>query len=840
MGLLIWLPLHGNLNNYGSLPITFSLNTSGGGVAAASTGGKTDASCYQRTTINTVSHITSSSTVNLDKDFTMACWCYPTTAGNVTSANGVLTNHNHSYNSDKGSGSGITLKYDGATTCYMSCNTSTPSGRTFHTYYGTTNIYGAWHHLCLTYKKASKTYRLYVDGICEKEFTCDNTAQPNKVNIFDWSTGHSTSGSYRPLCRVNDVRVYDHCLSKKEVKLLSQGLVAHYKLDCGGANNLLVNTINPTDYTNIAAKPATNSIVYDSELELNVFQASTTATGETYIYSSRTPVIAKSSQYTFSCDVWVNDKVKSIETFWLPDTDASPQTGSGWVSGHQQSKSHSIPLRNGWFHITYTFTTKSDERTGYIRIDNNGSSTEGSAAIMKVTNLKLEKGSKDSGYSRSVNEIHFSSADDCSGYNYHGVTSGTFNLDTDTPRYNTSSIFSGSNYITATHSMDGTNATISAWVKVSSYPTANSIVLADKATNIALSFYGNNSILSCGDGNNTTRTVTNLKAKWDVSKWNHMVVTKKGSTYTFYLNGIEWTAQGGAYGSNNYWTHTPANELLISGRHNSSTHEHKFTGNISDVRIYCTALSAEDIKTLYDTAGSVTKEGGLVAYEFQEGIKSEAKMHKKGVFTANSFSERGPLKDMKTTTLSDGSSWARVFYHNNKAGTVLFSSIDEVLKSNTPEKYSCLYLLNSLKGSDGKYEFMLTYPAQAPGKFNRWKQTNNPCEEYVATTSDGAGTAAGYQAISIEWSDRYWGGLTRQSSSATAFSNTYLSGSVGHSNWFYAIGVKTAWNSGMPGYHGSTGMTEAELWVRIDTLSLNTKLNILNKQNVSGTIFQEI
>lgn len=839
MGLLIWLPLHGNLNNYGSLPITFSLVTTGGGVAAASSGGKTNANCYQRTTVNTASHITSSSTVNLNGDFTMACWCYPTTPGAQTSANGIITNHDHSYNNNKGSGAGITLRYDdsNATKCYISCNTATSSGRTFRDYYGTTNIYGAWHHLCLTFKKASKTYRLYVDGVCEKEFTCDNVAQPNKFNIFDWSTGHSTSGSYRPLCKINDVRVYDHCLSKKEVKLLSQGLVAHYKLDCGGANNLLVNTINPTDYTNIAAKPATNSIVYDNELGLNVFQASTTATGETYIYSSRTPVIAKSSQYTFSCDVWVNDKVKSIETFWLPDTDASPQTGSGWVSGHQQSKSHSIPLRNGWFHITYTFTTKSDERTGYIRIDNNGSSTEGSAAIMKVTNLKLEKGSKDSGYSRSANEIHFSSADDCSGYNYHGVASGTFNLDIDTPRYNTSSIFSGSNYITATHSMDGTNATISAWVKVNSYPTANSIVLADKSTNIALSFYGNNSILSCGDGNNTTRTVTNLKAKWNTSKWNHMVVVKKGSTYTFYLNGVEWTAQGGAYGSTNYWTHTPANELLISGRHNGSTHEHKFTGNISDVRIYCSALSAEDIKILYETAGSVTKEGGLIAYEFQEQLDSLAKMKKTGVFMAEDFSERGKLANMKFTTLTDGSAWARIFYHANHGGTVFFTSLEETLNSDTPDKFSCLYLLNELKATDGKYEFMLTYPEKHPGQYNRWKQTNNPCNENVAN-GDGTAYAAGYAAIHIDWTSSYWGGLTRQNTSTTAYTPCYLSGSVGHSNWFYAIGATQKHDGGIPG--PSSGVQETELWVRVDTLPKNSKFNIMKEQFVSGTLFQEI
>jgi len=46
--------------------------------------------------------------------------------------------------------------------------------------------------------------------------------------------------------------------------------------------------------------------------------------------------------------------------------------------------------------------------------------------------------------------------------------------------------------------------------------------------------------------------------------------------------------------------------------------------------------------------------------------------------------------------------------------------------SNNVYKYSCLYLLNNLRGDDGKFEFLLNYtPLDSSrnwtGKYNRWK-----------------------------------------------------------------------------------------------------------------------
>jgi hypothetical protein len=83
---------------------------------------------------------------------------------------------------------------------------------------------------------------------------------------------------------------------------------------------------------------------------------------------------------------------------------------------------------------------------------------------------------------------------------------------------------------------------------------------------------------------------------------------------------------------------------------------------------------------------------------------------------------------------------------------------------------------------NGKFEFMLTYPEYSSTLYNRWKQTYAPQNEFVTETTAGTGTATGYEAVHVDWTGAYWGGLTRQKSDTTAYSPTWLSGSVGHNN----------------------------------------------------------
>lgn len=211
---------------------------------------------------------------------------------------------------------------------------------------------------------------------------------------------------------------------------------------------------------------------------------------------------------------------------------------------------------------------------------------------------------------------------------------------------------------------------------------------------------------------------------------------------------------------------------------------------------------------------------------------------KTGVVTSSGICSTPPVQDMEMKVLSDNSVWARIFLHNCRGGTVLFSTLDEVLNTQTADKYSRLYLLDEFKATDNKFEFMLCYPDDTT-QYNRWKQTNNPCDEYVEVTSTGEGTAAGYEAVHIDWTGSYWGGLTRQNSSATNISLCYISGSVGHGNWFYAIGCVSEWKNGIPSYNGSGTAGRCELWVRVDTCPTASQLRIF-KNYIVSTDFIEI
>ena len=173
-----------------------------------------------------------------------------------------------------------------------------------------------------------------------------------------------------------------------------------------------------------------------------------------------------------------------------------------------------------------------------------------------------------------------------------------------------------------------------------------------------------------------------------------------------------------------------------------------------------------------------------------------------------------------------GAEWLEVFYHNCKNDKILFADVQEVLHTNSQYKFSILDQLENFRGADNKFEFLLEYPTEIPNKYNRWKQSDNPVEVQEVIDNDTASTtfANGYEAIHIDWTGQYWGGLLRTAGSNADW--TYIDGSVGHTNWHFSIGqMKEYFPSDPhlpgPGY-ADTGVVriynDVHLYVRIDNL----------------------
>ena len=182
--------------------------------------------------------------------------------------------------------------------------------------------------------------------------------------------------------------------------------------------------------------------------------------------------------------------------------------------------------------------------------------------------------------------------------------------------------------------------------------------------------------------------------------------------------------------------------------------------------------------------------------------------------------------------VENGATWARVFYHNNVEGSVLFANEAEALSTNSRYKFSVLNKLENYRNSSGTFEFMLQYPNDTT-QYNRWIQKDNPAKVTVANGT-GNETASGYKAVHVDWTGNYWGGLTR----STAISACLINGSVGHGNWFYAIGAYSRYDKGIPSY--SATATATELWARIDNLTTEGKTSLnatLGNITTNGTYY---
>lgn len=510
--------------------------------------------CYKRASQNSGGLIQSVGTINLSGDISMFCWAYVVTAG--SSANGLVSNHSHANNT----GFGITVRQISSTDYRISCSTGNGSSRTYMTYYGTTNIKNAWHHLGLTYDNTAHQFKLWVDGVCELTQNYTNASRADVIRIFDWSTTNNTA-VYQPACSLNDVRIYDHCLSAEEVKRISLGLVCHLPLNRNGfgVGNLLTNS---------------NVMVSSSSYNLHDY----------YFVSGKAPAEGE------TVTIQMKATLASGKTYF------GIYNSGGSCSPTQLNSTH---LKNGIYTRTFpwktTYTYQGNTYTvsnTYLRVYHMPNSV---TATSTIDWIKLESGSEATTWSPNASDTTYvydwTTEKDVSGLSHNGTKTGNFSYSRNTPTYGMSTIFNGTNAYISGASITAEAKTVSCWIKTALSKSNSQVAFTDLKSGLAIGLY-NGGIIGVYSISGSTGSNCTLGSEYIENGWNHIVVVSTGTgTRDIYCNGVKLTPT-----TNNNWSGS-VDGFTVGCRNGGSTY---FNGQLSDLRLYATALSADDVKALYE------------------------------------------------------------------------------------------------------------------------------------------------------------------------------------------------------------------------------------------------
>lgn len=455
-----------------------------------------------------------------------------------------------------------------------------------------------WTHLVVT--KAGRVVKVYFNGELKQTYTNSSdfstrtsAAQPR---IGDDYRGNSANTvSYQGY--INDFRMYDHCLSEMEVKQLSQGLVLHYPLNRQGfgQENLLKNTNDLTKWN----KESGISVEWDeTELMYKIF-TTTRESSRWGIYQDYAITVDTDTDYTFS----LTGKTDGFSAY------LSFGAGMSWPSNYiaftttKQRLSKTLTIPAGTTNIRVYLAVYPKTGGGHMYFEK----------------PKLEKGSiatpwcpNSSDTLATTMNLNSTTEYDCSGFCNNGTRTGTFTWTSDTPKYNVSTVFpSGSNFITAGRGAMVTDSiTVSLWCKYSTWGNPISCTegggwnFENGSNSIRFPVYVSGVGYKIAESNIAPSTLIN--------QWHMITGTFDKTNIKIYIDGeLKGTI---ATGSTNGIAYPSSNAIFIgaeSAGSATSPESSYFVGNISDVRIYATALSASDVKSLYQNSAYIDSSGNV-------------------------------------------------------------------------------------------------------------------------------------------------------------------------------------------------------------------------------------
>lgn len=436
-----------------------------------------------------------------------------------------------------------------------------------------------WTHCALIFKDS--TTIVYLNGVKVATLPYAGAAASQPTHVC--RTG--------PTRLIRDLRFYDEALSPKMIKEISKGLILH--IPCNQpdrAKNIMGTSGRIFNYgLNANGGSWSGSTVVDDGCECKKVTATSTDGG--FWFDTNGGGWPVSDSYNGKVYTWSFEAKCSVNKT-LSDV------------GHERGGITRVNFTTEWKQYKYTWTYKSGNANFVFY---NGSWNSGEYILLR--NLKIEEGANDNPvYTEGVLSTEY----DCSGFGHNGTVTGESTLDQDSIRYNAATKFTQSQFVQlpSIQFSSFANSYTFSWYSKSSSDNCMPWGFGD-GNHLNPFFYQGNIYWNTGDSlENPFSGLTN--GAYNNGKWHHYVITGDGSTTKLYVDGIY-------IGSAKKYVPLTGTILYINGWGSwNGAGVYRGDWSISDLRVYSTALSAEDIKELYQQSASLTNNGILLSYDFQE------------------------------------------------------------------------------------------------------------------------------------------------------------------------------------------------------------------------------
>ena len=617
MGLRIWLPLNGNLENKGLGEINNIQGT-----PSYRANGKIGSALE----LNTKITISSSQLANLST-FTLCFWV------NVNSSTSLTTNWADIIGFTNINSTG-TQGWFRCETCYNLTNWegahwhdnnvnamlgSKISGTEIHT-----KNDDIWCHCVLVCNNKISKISFYTNGELTGEFVHNGGTINNTGTFYIGDTGNITG-------IINDIRIYDEALSPMQIKLISQGLVAHYLLNNNGIPNnpnLLKKQIKESAWSLWGYGDATREkVTIGNKVWAHVIQNNTTRyDGYSINPDNNGIIIDQNHQYiiSFMAKRGNSQPNSEIIVWWhWRSTEGGANIAQNFI---RVNISDDTPHRYSCVISKCTDTTYDVNRIN-IMMGSYKANNE-----IYFTDVKFEEGDVATPWIPNEEDAEYTALGfndnteyDVSGYCHNGTKYNITDYTSDTPRYSVATKFNGTNsYINIGRGgMVRDEITVNIWGYMDDWTTYNYRFISCTESggwNFEKSSDGIHFAIGTGATSNSYKNTTNYPLANLTSGWHMFTGSYDGFQNKMYIDGVLAAQNNSPYTTKTPIYYNSSAPVLIGAEANKtqSPAGYYFNGYMSDVRIYATALSESDLQSLYNNSGFLDSSGNIYATEYTE------------------------------------------------------------------------------------------------------------------------------------------------------------------------------------------------------------------------------